>query len=375
MPGRIGGLRGRYRAGIVVLALLGTLALALPAAAAACGEEGGEDTGPLVHLAQVTPSTFTSEGGTAVVTTEVEDDCGIQQVYAEVSSTEGAYWGFQMLPFENINSHSIVYRAEFQVVPNYQEWPVSYQVTISAEDTNGTFAEAYAGESEVAAAPQFDEAPYVSEASLSPRVVGSAGGQVRIDADASDNRGLGNVFAIVTLPDETQKEVSLGGVSSLHFQGRFKAPANLGATPEKYSVIVYAEDDIGQQSWESAGSFIVSPRTGQLNAWTSAGSYFGQVAIGDTVTRQVVVHNSGGPKTLPVEASIATSGAPFALQGAVGGKVDFTLGAGETRTFAVDFAPASPGFKIGSAIVSREDGAQPEIAVKLSGQGVKSPAG
>jgi hypothetical protein len=371
MSGRIGGLRGGCRTGILFLTLLATLALALPAAAAACGEEGGEDTGPLIKLAQVTPGNLTYEGGTSVVTTEVEDDCGIQQVYAEISSTEGAYWGFQLLPFENINSNSIVYRGEFQVVPNYQEWAVSYQVTIWAEDTNGAFEQAYAGETEVAAAPQFDEAPYVSEASLSPRVVGSAGGQVKIGADASDNRGLGNVFAIVTLPDETQKEVPLEGVSWLHFQGHFKAPANLGATPQKYTVIVYAEDDIGQQSWESAGSFIVTPRTGQLNAWTSAGSYFGQVPIGGTATRVVVVHNSGGPKTQPVEASIATSGASFALQEATGGTIDFTLGPGETRSFAVDFAPASPGFKVGSAVVSRGDGAQPDISVRLTGQGFK----
>lgn len=374
MPGPIGGLRGRYRAGVAVLTLLATLALALPAVAAACGEEGGEDTGPVIKFAQVTPGGFTHEGGTAVVTTEVEDDCGIQQVYAEVSNTEGAYWGFQLLPFENINSNSRVYRGEFQVVPNYQEWPVSYQVTISAEDTNGAFEQAYTGGFEVEGLPPFDEAPYVSEASLSPPVVGSAGGQVRIDADASDTRSLANVFAIVTLPDETQKEVPLEGVSWLHFVGRFKAPANLGATPQKYSVIVYAEDDIGQQSWESAGSFVVAPRTGQLNAWTSAGSYFGQVAIGDTATRQVVVHNNGGPKTQPVEASITTSGAPFALPEAVAGAIDFTLGPGETRIFAVDFAPTSPGFKVGSAIVSRGDGAQPDISVKLTGQGVKPPA-
>ncbi len=373
MSERIGSFRGRYRAGITVLTLLATLALALPAVAAACGEEGGEDTGPLIKLAQDTPASLTYEGGTAVVTTEVEDDCGIQQVYAEISSTEGAYWSFQLLPYENINSNSIVYRGEFQVVPNYREWSVSYQVTIWAEDTNGAFEQAYAGETEVAAAPQFDEAPYVSEASLKPRVVGSAGGQVKIGADASDNRGLANVFAIVTLPDETQKEVPLEGVSWLHFEGRFKAPANLGATPEAYSVIVYAEDDIGQRSWESAGSFIVVPRTGQLNAWTSVGSYFGHVAIGDTATRLVVVRNGGGPQTQPVEASITTSGAPFALQEAVDGKIDFTLGPGERRVFAVDFAPLLRGYQIGSAIISRADGAQPDVSVALSGQGVKSP--
>lgn len=375
MSERIKGLRGRYRTSIAVVTLIATLALALPAVAAACGEEGGEDTGPVIKLAQVTPTNLTYEGGTGVITTEVEDDCGIQQVYAEVSTTKGAYWSFQMLPFEAINSNSIVYRAEFQIVPNYQEWEVGYQVTISAEDTNGAFQERYAGEVDVAGAPQFDEAPYVSEASVGPPVVGSGGGQVKIGADASDTRSLANVFAIVTLPDETQKEVPLEAVNWLHFEGHFKVPANHGATRREYSVIVYAEDDIGQQSWESAGSFVVAPQTGFLNAWTSEGSHFGQVTLGETATRMVVVRNSGGPNTQPVKASITTSGAAFSLQEAIGKKIHFTLGPGERRVFAVDFSPGARGFKVGSAIVSRGDGAQPPISVELTGKAVESPAG
>ncbi len=92
MPGRIAGFRGRCRAGIVALTLLATLALALPAIAAACGEEGPEDTGPLINFAHLTPGGFPYEDGTAVVTAEVEDDC--------------------------------------QVAPNYQEWAVGYQVMV-----------------------------------------------------------------------------------------------------------------------------------------------------------------------------------------------------------------------------------------------------
>lgn len=348
--------------------MFATLALVLPAAAAACGE-GGEDTGPVIKFAHLSPGSFTYDGGTAVVATEVEDDCGVQ-IYAEVSNTEGSYWSFQLLPFENINSNSVVYRGEFQVVPNYQESAVGYQVTISAEDTNGAFEQAYAGESEVAGRPAFDEAPYVSEAKLSTTVAGSTGTPVRIAADASDNRGLANVFAIVTLPDETQQEVPMGGVSSSHFEGRYKPPPNLGATPQKYSVIVYAEDDIGQRSWESAGSFVVARRTGQLNAWMSVGGYFGEVAVGHTSTRLLVVGNQGGPLTQPVEASITISGAAFALQGAAAGRIDFTLDPGDHRTFTLKFAPASRGYKVGSAVVSRKDNAQPDLSQKLTGQAV-----
>jgi len=301
----------------------------------------------------------------------VEDACGLNYVRAEVVSTEGLYWGFELLPYAVVNANTILYRGEFQVPPNYQEWPVGYQAVIEAEDTNGSHEQAYAGEAEVAAVPQFDEAPYVSGASLSPRLLGSAGGQVTIGVDASDNRAVAGAFAIVTLPDETQREVPLEAVSSSHFEGSFEAPANPAETPQEYSVLVYAEDDIGQQSSESAGSFIVSPPTGQLSVRPPAKRFFGPVAIGNTATRLVVVHNGGGPKTQPIEASITTSGAPFALRGAPGGKIDFLLGPGKTRTFAIDFAPVSPGFEAGSAIVSREDGAQPDISLRLTGRGVE----
>lgn len=369
MSGSIGAWRRRYGVGVAGLALLVTLALALPAIASACIEDGGgEDRGPLIGAAQITPSSFSYEGGMAVVSGEVEDDCGIQQVRAEVVSTEGLYWAFQLFPDEVINSNTTLYRGEFLVPPNYQEWPVGYQAVIEAEDTNGSREQAYAGEAEVAALPPFDEAPYVSGASLSPRLLGSAGGQVTIGADASDNRAVSGVFAIVTLPDRSQQEVPLEAVSSSHFEGSFEAPTNLGETPREYSVVVYAQDDIGQESSESAGSFIVSPPTGQLTVRPLTERFFGQVTIGKTATRMVVVHNSGGPKTQPIEASIATSGVPFALRGAAGGKIDFLLGPGKTRVFAIDFAPLSLGLQVGSAIVSRADGAQPDIVRRLTGQ-------
>lgn len=372
MSGWIEGLRRRYRTAIGVLALLATLALALPALAAACIEDGGgEDRGPLIGAAQITPSSLTYEGGTAVVSGEVEDDCGINQVHSEVVSSEGLYWAFQLHPYEVVNGNTVLYRGEFQVPPNYSEWTVSYTAVIEAEDTNGSLEQAYAGEAEVAAAPQFDEAPYVSGASLSPRVVGSAGGRVTIGADAGDNRAVTAAFAVVTLPDETQQEVPLEPVSGQHFEGAFEAPANPSTTPQEYSAVVYAEDDIGQRGSESAGSFIVSPPTGRLVVWPPTQRLFGPVAIGKTASRLVVVHNGGGPRTQPVEASITTSGTPFSLRGAAGGEIDFLLGPGKTRAFVVDFAPVSPGLAVGSAIVSRMDGAQPGIPVRLTGLGVE----
>jgi hypothetical protein len=370
----VGSFLSRYRGGTVALALMATLLLVLPASAAACGEEGTEDTAPLINWAKTNLGTLPSEGGTVAVSTEVEDDCGVQQVYAEIITSEGTYLSFQLLPSEFVGLHAAVYHGEFNLPANHQASPVSYGVEISVLDTNGAPATRLAGEIEVAGVPQFDEVPFVSEASMTPPIVGSAGGQVKIGATATDNRGLANVFAIVTYPDETQHEVQMEGISSSRFQGRFKAPANNGVAFEQYSVIVYAEDDIGQRSFESAGTFKVAPKTGKLNAWTSVGSYFGPVQIGAAATRLVVVRNSGGPKTAPVTASITTSGDAFALRDAEAGKIGFALGPGEMRVFEVEFLPTSPGFKVGSALVSRADGAQPDIAVTITGQGIKPPS-
>jgi len=298
-------------------------------------------------------------------------------VWGEIASTEGGYYAFEMLPTEETsNDNPRTYRAEFGAPANYQEWPVTYQTTVSARDVEEAFAESvYAGETEVAGLPPFDEAPYVSNATVTPLRVGSSGGRVKISADVSDNRSVNYVFAIVTLPDETQKEVPLDPTSSSHFEGFFKAPANLGTAPQQYSVIVYGEDDAGQRSYETAGPFVVSPRTGLLNAWTTEGSYFGKVVLGTTATRTVVVHNNGGPKTLPIKASITTSGAPFSIRWATDGKYDFTIGPGETIGFTVDFVPLSRGFTTGSAIVSRADALQPDVTVGLSGVGVNQPTG
>ena len=232
MSGSIVGSRRRYGMGAGTLALLGTLALALPAMASACIEDGGgEDNPPQVRAAQISPSSFPYEGGTAAVRAEVEDDCGVQQVYGEVVNSEGLYWNIQLIPYEVVSGNAIVYRGEFQVPPNNQESPVTYWGVIVAEDTNGAIEQSNAGEAEEAAKPQFDEAPYVSGATLSPRVLGSAGGQVTIGADAGDDRSVSGALAIVTLPDNTEVEVQLGATSSIALRRHLCGPGQPGRGP------------------------------------------------------------------------------------------------------------------------------------------------
>jgi len=359
------------------LALLSALWLGVPAGAGARVEDGGgEDRAPTITGEQVNPTTLTYEGGTVVLSGEVEDDCGIRSVHGEVVN-EGFSSFFEMHP---VGPGSFVtatlYQGEAQLPPNYQESPVYYFAVMEAEDINGSVEHAFSGEVEVAAAPAFDEAPYVSNATLSPRTLGSAGGLVTIGADATDNRSVANAFASVTLPDKSQQEVPLEPVSSQHFEGAFRASANFGAAPEEYSVVVYVEDDIGQTGSESAGSFTVAapvapPPSGELVVQRPTVRSFGRVKVGHASTRRVVIRNKGRRGTAPIAASITTSGAPFSIQAAVGGKIEVVLAPKETRTFTIEFEPVAAGPATGSVVVARADGAQPPVSVSLTGVGIE----
>jgi hypothetical protein len=352
------------------LVLLVALALALPAAAAACGEEGGEDTAPLIPWATATPATLPSSGGTITVTAKVEDDCGVQQVYGAIESSEGGNYAFEMLPYEDIDSNARIYRAEFAAPANYREWAVYYAVNISAEDTNGGYNFVYAGETEVEAAPQFDEAPYVTNATLTPQNLPHTGGRVTIGADISDTRGVSYAFAIVTTPSEKQIEVPLEPVSWLHYEGHFKAPSNPGTGHPTYSVRVYGQDDIGQETSESAGTFTVSPKTGWLRLRYLEKKRFGNVAVGDFRARTIEIHNFGGVLTKPVKATLATSGAPFWLQGGTTQEFTFTIAPQETKAFNVRFAPTEPGFAEGTVTLSRADEVEPPVSLAFLGTGI-----
>jgi hypothetical protein len=362
------------RAGGVALALFAALLLAVPAGAAACGEEGGEDTGPLITEAKLSPANLPSAGGTGVISARVEDDCGVQQVYAEINSTEGLYVGFQLLPFEDINSNAAVYRGEFQVPANFQEWAVSYQGIVYAEDTNGAFIEAYPGEIEVAGVPPFDEAPYISEASVAPSVWGGWGGSTRISVTAYDTRSLANVYAIVTNPDNSEREIPLEPWYFSHFEGWVDLPANPGRTPQIYSVAVFAEDDIGQTTGAYAGAITVEPKgtphPGHLTL-EPASLHFGHVSIGQTASRSVVLSNTGKPGSPPVSGFLRMSEPQFFLPGASDEGLPFTLEPGEQRVFTVHFQPSAKGQQSGRLALVRTDGRQRKKGVSLHGWGVK----
>lgn len=359
-------LADRQRAAIFAsLTVLAILAAAVPATAAACGESAP----PQIKSAQVSPGSLPAEGGTITLTTEVESDCGVE-VYAEVNTSEGLQWSFQVLPSGDLNGDLRFYKAEIAAPPNYRESPFNYEFTIRALDDFEGSAELYAGQTEVAETPPFDEAPYITNAAVTPISLGTEGGWVTISADMSDNRGVSFAFANIMLPNETLQEVPLEPVSSSHFVGHYKAPANYGTTARQYPVTVYAQDDIGQETSESVDTFTVAGRPGPLSVEIERTGAFGNVTVGKTATRVVTVHNASPAGSKWIKASVAVAGSSFSLRNSVGGKIEITIGPGETRRFWLDFTPAILGPATGSLTLFRPGGAQPPIVQSLSGKGI-----
>ncbi len=355
---------------VALMALVGLLMLAAPALAAAC-----EDGGPQITEARLVPTSLPAAGGTGVISTRVADDCGVRRVDAEIRSSNGLFFvDFELLPSDDLNTNNRFYKGEFEIPANFGEEAVSYQGVITTESVEGLLAEEFAGDIEVAGTPPFDEAPYVSEASVTPTVWGGLGGTSRIAMRAEDNRGVADAYAIVTLPNGREREIPLEAIDADVFTGQLTVPGNPGDSPRGYAVAVFAEDDIGQTTGVYAGSVTVEPKgTPNPGFLTLEPGYlrFGSVTLGHAAIRTVVVRDTGKPGSPPVSGVLRSSEPQFVLPGLSEGGVPFTLAAGEQRSFEVDFQPSLTGQQSGRLTLSREDGRQPNTGLSLFGWGIR----
>jgi centrosomal CEP192-like protein len=354
---------------------LGLVAVMLLAAdRAAADEEGGiEDSPPALGFTEITPGNLGYEGGNVQIQAEVTDDVGVGTVYAEIYGPNGNQ-AIQL--FEGFEHN---YFGTLEVPANYFESPVEYQVEIQAYDSNNAYIASLIGGVQVEAAPQFDEAPYISSTEMFPQVLPSEGGQVTIRAEAGDNRSLSGLFAMVYLPGGGSTEVGMNAISSNQFEGTFTAPPNPGPLGAEYIVEVVAQDDIGQEARASAGIITVEapvlvPGAGHLETWLPNRS-FGSVRVGGVGQRSVSIRNVKEKKSTPIEATVRLAGAPaFSLPGAPAAGVHFTLEPGARQVIPVEFRPTVAGSQTATLEVVRADGGQPGFAVALSGQGVQTPA-
>jgi hypothetical protein len=245
----------RYRGVAAILVLLATLLL-LPASSIA-DEPGGEDTAPIITAWRVGPSSLPYQGGQVTIDAAAIDDFGITMAYGEIYGPEGVVESVLLIPSAIDPSGLTTYSGTFNAPPNYTDSPVSYGVEFRVTDTNGAVDTELIGNFEVEAQPQFDEAPIVSDPTVTPRELSADGGPVVIRASASDNRSISAVYATVTLPGGSV-EVPMEAISSSEFEGVFVAPANSGATAQEYGIEIIAQDDIGQPGTADAGKVSVA---------------------------------------------------------------------------------------------------------------------
>jgi hypothetical protein len=344
--------------------LLAVVAALLVPPQASLAQEPGEDMPPDVSNAYVSPGYLDYTGGDVYVNADVVDDFGVTMVYADAYGPDG------LQSVQLVSSGATTYSGHLNIPPNHTPSAVSYSVTVQAWDTNGATDYEEAGEVQVGPEPQFDQAPYVSDPLVQPRDLPAAGGTATISATATDDRSIADVFAIVTSPGGATTDVWMAPVSSSQFEAAFTAPANTTAAAETYAVLVVAQDDIGQSASADGGVFTVAaqpPASGGRLKLRPARIPFGRVRVGRRATRTFRLQHVGR-STAPISGVISASGAPFSVAGAGPRGISFTLRAGETRMYVVEFGPTAIGSWKGAVEIDRADGKQPDLAVALAGR-------
>ncbi|MET0559420.1 MAG: hypothetical protein ABW065_12215 [Solirubrobacterales bacterium] len=356
---------------VLFLGLVAALLLASDRAAA--DEEGGEDNPPTLGYTAVEPGSLGYEGGNVQIHAEVSDDVGVSLVYAQI------YGPFGNQSIQLLEGFQSNYFGTIQVPGNSSEQPVEYQVEIQAWDTNNAYIGSLVGSIQVEAAPQFDEAPYISSTEMFPQFLSSEGGPVTIRAEAGDNRALSGLFAMISFPGGAGTEVGMQAVEGNRFEGTFMAPPNAGPNPAEYIVEVVAQDDIGLEARAFAGTVTVEappviPGPGVLETWLLDRN-FGSVRVGSASQRVVAIRNVKRTQTGPIEVTARLAGPPsFSLVGSPGDSVHFTLQPGTRQEIPIEFRPTAAGPQNAALNVIRADGGQAGFGVNLSGSGVQKAA-
>jgi hypothetical protein len=359
------GLKRRWSLAGILLAVLVPLGLS-PAGA---GAQEQVDTPPVVTNVTASPNSLPAEGGLVTIFADASDEGGgVSQVEAEIT---GPFGGPEIVLMD-VTGVGQTYSGSLTIPANFTDSQVNYSIIVQAIDLNGNSTWAEGSGISVDAAPQFDERPIVSDPSVQPSSLPSGGGASTIRVTATDDRAISEVYATITASDGSTTNLPLGGISSSQFEGVFTAPANAGTTAAQYAIEVTALDDIGQFATADAGLVTVAaapPPPSPAKLSVSPGKLsFQTIRVGDRGRESIVIRNTGRRSAGAVSGVVAVSGAGFALVGAGPTGITYTLRPGESKTIKVEFRPTSPGRYAGTVAVRRNDGAQPGLAVRLSGQ-------
>ncbi len=339
MPRWSAGSSDRFVLATGVLALLALLSVVLPGIAVA--QEPPEDTPPIVSNVSATPNSLDYLGGQVTITADVIDDIGATMVYAELSESSSSPQYVQLTPSQIHPSGAITYSGSIVLGPNHTDTPVSYGVLVQATDGSGGTGEAFGGEVTVDAQPQFDEPPTVTDPSVDPSELGSAGGPVTIGANAYDLRGISEIYATITPAAGGTSYLPLEGVSSSRYEGVLTVPPNTGLAPVQYAVEISALDDIGQQTTVDAGIITVAAPPivqGRLTLSPSPLS-FALTPTGRRMRRTFVLRNPGRRSSPAIPGCSSRRRRPSRWWGQARRASPSASGAASARSSASSIAP------------------------------------
>jgi hypothetical protein len=297
------------------------------------------------------------------------DDFGFTSINADIIAPDSSYSTIQLWSLGGDT-----YGATLSIPPNYTDNAVAYGVIVYAIDTTYQYSNQIPlGPVYVDAQPQFDELPSVSNATIEPSNLPKEGGAVTIRADATDTRGISEVYATISWPDGTTSIEYMSPYSGSGFEATFTAPPNTRQAPLVYNVEITAMDDIGQSATTGAGAISVEagagPSRGRIGISRSALS-FGRVPVGQLARLTFVIRNNGKPGTTPITGIVASPAAPYRVLGAGPVGKGFHMPLGAERTFWVEYRPTSLGVHVTTLTIRRDDLGQPPIVIRLSGRGI-----
>ena len=321
---------------------------------------------PDVFDTALTPATLPATGGEVTIGASATDDRAVSEVYAVVTAPGGAS---SHVPMEPVKSSR--YEAVFAVPANVRFAPSAYQVEVVALDDIGQQGSESAGTITVAA--RVDQPPQITDAAVVPGNL-AGGGLARIRAIVTEDRAMGDVYAVVQAPDGSQTRVQMyAALGETSYEGLFTAPDNRTRGPLAYAVAVVATDRAGHSARASAGTLTVTPMPSALiDVRVSKSTLrFGRVPAGGKSTRVVTIRHPGTPGSVSITLDLSVLGAGFELTGPSSVLERLRLRPGQARQITVAFLPHVAGKRTGQLVLERVDGEQPGLSVDLVGRGIR----
>lgn len=333
--------------------------------------QGTDTVPPAIANCVVAPTTLPGIGGDVDVTADVTDANGLALVQVEIGDGKKALQTVPMI----LQGVGPQYRATVTLPANESATPMTYTVTIIAEDNAGNISTQ--GCDNVLVLEHDKQSPSLLLPVTNPTELPAEGGTVQFQICVFDNQGVGAARVYVGPPTGgvaprgfvvQPVTVPLTQIGPDLYAGEYAAPPNSGASPVVYPVFFEAEDLSGNGAGMQGASFAVLPPPTGKGALTVTRRLldFGLVLVKHTGRMTFGVRNTGDA---PVTFHFSTLTGPFSVMEKKGRTLvpvaypygGYTLKPAQKLTFVVEFTPL-------------EHARYKDTLLLLPGMGSKGPA-